>query len=304
MKWTICPCQAVWQGRRASRVAKMCEVRGDRRSRAPPPCVCVAWPDRAHCAPSHADPRTTMEHTTLGRSDLRVSRICLGTMTFGEQVDEADAHAILDRALERGVELHRHRRDVRGAAARARPSAPPKPSSATGSRRGPACAQQRGAGHQGGRPVARHALGARRQRRPDAGRHRRRLRRQPAPPADRRDRPLPDPLARTATCRRSATLYFDPTKDREHHVDPRAARGAGEAGEGRQGARTSACPTKRPGACTSSCALAEQHGLPRVATRAEPVLPGQPRGRQRAGRGACTALACRCWRIRRSASAC
>ena len=39
----------------------------------------------------------------LGRSDLRVSRICLGTMTFGEQVDEADAHAILDRALERGI---------------------------------------------------------------------------------------------------------------------------------------------------------------------------------------------------------
>ncbi|HCL86257.1 MAG TPA: aldo/keto reductase, partial [Comamonadaceae bacterium] len=29
--------------------------------------------------------------------------ICLGTMTFGEQVDERDAHAILDRALERGV---------------------------------------------------------------------------------------------------------------------------------------------------------------------------------------------------------
>ena len=39
----------------------------------------------------------------LGRSELRVTPICLGTMTFGEQVGEADAHAILDRAVERGV---------------------------------------------------------------------------------------------------------------------------------------------------------------------------------------------------------
>ncbi len=40
---------------------------------------------------------------TLGRSELRVTSICLGTMTFGEQVDEPAAHAILDRALEYGV---------------------------------------------------------------------------------------------------------------------------------------------------------------------------------------------------------
>ncbi|MDR0458653.1 MAG: aldo/keto reductase [Burkholderiaceae bacterium] len=39
----------------------------------------------------------------LGRSDLMVTPICLGTMTFGEQVGQADAHAILDRAIERGV---------------------------------------------------------------------------------------------------------------------------------------------------------------------------------------------------------
>ena len=39
----------------------------------------------------------------LGNSDLRVTPICLGTMTFGEQVSEADSHAILDRSLERGV---------------------------------------------------------------------------------------------------------------------------------------------------------------------------------------------------------
>lgn len=44
-----------------------------------------------------------MQTLTLGRSDLRVSPICLGTMTFGEQVGQEAAHAILDRALERGV---------------------------------------------------------------------------------------------------------------------------------------------------------------------------------------------------------
>lgn len=39
----------------------------------------------------------------LGTSDLRVTPICLGTMTFGEQVDETTAFDILDRSLERGV---------------------------------------------------------------------------------------------------------------------------------------------------------------------------------------------------------
>ncbi|MEY2688624.1 MAG: hypothetical protein RL375_2822 [Pseudomonadota bacterium] len=43
------------------------------------------------------------EPVRLGRSALRVSPLCLGTMTFGEQVAEADAHAILDHALDAGV---------------------------------------------------------------------------------------------------------------------------------------------------------------------------------------------------------
>ncbi|MGC4364974.1 aldo/keto reductase [Hydrogenophaga sp. R2] len=41
----------------------------------------------------------------LGQSPLRASPICLGTMTFGEQVAEADAHRILDRAVERGIDF-------------------------------------------------------------------------------------------------------------------------------------------------------------------------------------------------------
>ncbi|HTV68452.1 MAG TPA: aldo/keto reductase [Rhizobiaceae bacterium] len=44
-----------------------------------------------------------MEKRRLGRTDLRVSAICLGTMTFGQQNTEADAHAQMDFALDRGV---------------------------------------------------------------------------------------------------------------------------------------------------------------------------------------------------------
>ena len=44
-----------------------------------------------------------MQKIKLGSSDLQVSRICLGTMTFGEQNTEAQAHSQLDYALERGI---------------------------------------------------------------------------------------------------------------------------------------------------------------------------------------------------------
>lgn len=39
----------------------------------------------------------------LGQSALNVTPICLGTMIFGEQVDEATAHLIMDHAVERGI---------------------------------------------------------------------------------------------------------------------------------------------------------------------------------------------------------
>ena len=44
-----------------------------------------------------------MEYRQLGNTGIDVSVICLGTMTYGEQNTEADAHAQLDYALERGV---------------------------------------------------------------------------------------------------------------------------------------------------------------------------------------------------------
>ncbi|MFG2307530.1 aldo/keto reductase [Streptomyces sp. NPDC048566] len=44
-----------------------------------------------------------MEYTQLGRTGLKVSRLVLGTMNFGPQTDEADSHAIMDAALDAGV---------------------------------------------------------------------------------------------------------------------------------------------------------------------------------------------------------
>jgi aryl-alcohol dehydrogenase-like predicted oxidoreductase len=44
-----------------------------------------------------------MKLVQLGQSDLQVTPICLGTMTFGQQVNETDSHAILDRSLEAGI---------------------------------------------------------------------------------------------------------------------------------------------------------------------------------------------------------
>jgi aryl-alcohol dehydrogenase-like predicted oxidoreductase len=44
-----------------------------------------------------------MEYRRLGTSEFDVSMVCLGTMTWGEQNSEAEAHAQLDRALELGI---------------------------------------------------------------------------------------------------------------------------------------------------------------------------------------------------------
>jgi aryl-alcohol dehydrogenase-like predicted oxidoreductase len=44
-----------------------------------------------------------VEYRKLGRTDLSVSSICLGTMTWGQQNTEAEGHAQLDMALDRGI---------------------------------------------------------------------------------------------------------------------------------------------------------------------------------------------------------
>lgn len=47
-----------------------------------------------------------MEYTNLGRTGLSVSRLCLGTMNFGPKTGEPDSFAIMDRALEHGINFY------------------------------------------------------------------------------------------------------------------------------------------------------------------------------------------------------
>jgi aryl-alcohol dehydrogenase-like predicted oxidoreductase len=44
-----------------------------------------------------------MEYTRLGRTGLKVSRLCLGTMNFGPETSEQDSHAIMDAAHDAGI---------------------------------------------------------------------------------------------------------------------------------------------------------------------------------------------------------
>jgi len=57
-----------------------------------------------------------MKYTTLGRTGLKVSRLCLGTMNFGPQTSEEDSFAIMDEAHEKGINFwdtaNRYGRDI------------------------------------------------------------------------------------------------------------------------------------------------------------------------------------------------
>lgn len=44
-----------------------------------------------------------MKYTTLPNTDIKISKICLGTMTFGQQNTEADGHEQMDYAVEKGI---------------------------------------------------------------------------------------------------------------------------------------------------------------------------------------------------------
>jgi len=44
-----------------------------------------------------------MEYLSLGRSGLQVSRLCMGTMTFGDQADEQESIRMVNRALDQGI---------------------------------------------------------------------------------------------------------------------------------------------------------------------------------------------------------
>ena len=44
-----------------------------------------------------------MDYVHLGRTGLKVSRLCLGTMNFGPYASEPESHAMMDRALALGI---------------------------------------------------------------------------------------------------------------------------------------------------------------------------------------------------------
>ena len=44
-----------------------------------------------------------MQYTNLGRTGVKVSRLCLGTMNFGPHTDEPTSFSIMDQALENGI---------------------------------------------------------------------------------------------------------------------------------------------------------------------------------------------------------
>ena len=46
-----------------------------------------------------------MQYARLGKSNVRVSRLALGTMNFGVRTPEDEAFRIMDRALELGITL-------------------------------------------------------------------------------------------------------------------------------------------------------------------------------------------------------
>ena len=46
-----------------------------------------------------------MKYNNLSHTDLKVSLICLGTMTYGEQNSESESHEQLDYSLSRGINI-------------------------------------------------------------------------------------------------------------------------------------------------------------------------------------------------------
>ena len=44
-----------------------------------------------------------MQYTFLGKTGMKVSRLCLGTMNFGKQTSEQDCFRMMDEALDMGI---------------------------------------------------------------------------------------------------------------------------------------------------------------------------------------------------------
>src|SRR5437879_1768172 len=65
--------------------------------------LCTGAAPRSNCFIKSK--RVVMKIKRMGRTGLKVSEICLGTMTFGQQCDESTSFAIMDAAVEHGVNV-------------------------------------------------------------------------------------------------------------------------------------------------------------------------------------------------------
>lgn len=74
----------------------------DEQGRYSTPCPCAASPSQYAYA-GQAGREHSMEYVTLGRSGIKVSKLCLGSMSWGSKNTEAEAHAQIDRSLEAGI---------------------------------------------------------------------------------------------------------------------------------------------------------------------------------------------------------
>ena len=172
-----------------------------------------------------------MQKRRLGRTDLHVSAICLGTMTWGQQNTEAEGHEQMDLAFDRGVnfldtaELY---------------SIPPKPETQGSTEsiignwmKARRNRDKRHPGDQSRRPHAKHMVSRRPAVEAGARRHLRRHRKIAEAAADRLCRPLPDPLPE-----RPVPWGANPT---------RVGNGAARARRGRDADRRDACRLRRAG---------------------------------------------------------
>ena len=210
-----------------------------------------------------------MEYRRLGRTGLKVSELCLGTMQWGWTADETDLVRGHGRVRGRRRQLHRHGRRLltlgRG-----------EPRRRLGRDHRPVDEGARQpAGHRAGDQGARPDVGRAERRRleprsPDA-----RGGRLAAPAADRLHRPVPDALGRPRDAAR------------------RDAAGAGRHGAPQARCATSARRTSRPGGCAARCGPARSAGWPATTRSSRTTI-------WRTGRSS-SASSSRCARTRASA---
>lgn len=91
-------------------------------------CFMLELPPRAVRA--KLPPENPMHKRRLGRTDLLVSQICLGSMTWGQQNTEAEGHAQMDLAFSRGVNSSTRPSFIRSRPRPRRKGGPRRPSAA------------------------------------------------------------------------------------------------------------------------------------------------------------------------------